>query len=161
VYFDVLFRYGACIALGAMVGTQHWFLLGWAVLMLLYYFVQRIVPSVFTANAAREAFSVALLIQGLLTICAAIAMHGVGIFLIAVGMVANCAVVLANGGCMPTSDGYVPNDCYVEADENTCLPWLADIFPATSAEQAVWVISIGDALECIGVWVLAAELFLQ
>jgi len=102
-----------------------------------------------------------VVIQCALSITAAVLCGGAGLTLIALGMSANTLAIMANGGHMPIVGGWSTNPCYTEVDEDTAAVWLCDLLETTETSWASWVVSPGDALECIGLWALAAELVLR
>jgi hypothetical protein len=160
VYFDYTLRAGVASCLVAFVVAGHWMMLLWAVVMLGLFWVQRDAPERFPSDDGRGLFLASAVTQCSLSIVLAIVSGATGATLLAIGMSMNIAVIAANGGRMPIACAEPQNDCYTEASEYTRLMWLCDHFQTTETTRAKWLISPGDALECIGIWVLAAEVFL-
>ncbi len=160
MYFEVLLRLGVLGALIAMAVTESWLLLGWAAVMLIYFWIQHKAPIQFSEQGARDVFGCTIMMQCMLSIAAAVVFGHAGLYLIAGGMIANTAVVMTNGQCMPYIGDEESNACYyAPSNKFTRLRWLCDIFPTTVIPEGNWCVSVGDALECIGVWALAAEIW--
>lgn len=160
MYFNLFLLVGVLGALTAMVVTQSWLLLGWAAMIHIYHWLQCATPKRFDGETARNVFAESIIMQCALCIMAAVMTGFAGAYLIAAGMIANTVVVVANEGFMPILNGSSANICYTEADERTRAVWLCDLFRTTETSFGEGVVSAGDALECIGIWVLAAGILL-
>ena len=161
MYFDGILRTGVTVCMLAMLITGRWFVLGWAVVMLALFWVQRDAPVRFPPAQGRALFLISAGTQCALSVALALATQATGAMLLAIGQLLNIVVIAVNGGRMPIAFGGEPdNDCYTEVDDCTRLTWLCDHLRTTETSGARWIISPGDALECIGIWVLTAELFL-
>lgn len=76
---------------------------------------------------------------------------------IAIGIVMNLSVVLANGR-MPVLDMRVgATKHHIPLSESTLLPWFADLF-TTHSDKMISSFSIGDALLAIGLWWMVARI---
>lgn len=158
MYFEVLLRVGVLGVLISMVVTGNWLMLGWAAVMLVYFWIQH--EAWRFGEQAHNVFGTSVLMQCLLSIAAAVVTGHAGLYLIAIGMVANTAVVMANDQCMPYAGDEASNVSYFEPiRESTRLSKLGDIYPTTVIPRGNWNISAGDALECIGIWALTAEVW--
>jgi hypothetical protein len=85
-----------------------------------------------------------------------------GFALIALGAALNLAVIVANGGYMPSSpeawlrlngEATVPSESYTNSaliDQHTLLPWLGDVFVLPRPLPFANVFSIGDVLIGLG-----------
>ncbi len=166
MYYDILLRIGVVATIAATVMTGRWVLLGWESVMLLLFTVQRVLPARLSDETARSVFGVTVIVQCALSVAVAIATSLVGATFIAAGMIANTLAIMFNGVRMPINDsgcvlnGIRGNACYTQVTGHTRLVWLCDILRTTDRVDEQWVISAGDALECIGIWVLAVEVLL-
>lgn len=160
MYYEVLLRMGLVLLAGRMLGGAHWLLLIWLMVAIALFLVQRDAPYRFREPDAQHVFVHAVAAHTGLAVVMAMLTQSTGMLLIAIGAVLNLIAVWANDNRMPIMGVECPNSCFVDIDERTRLPWLCDIFPLTPRRARSHVISGGDALECIGMWVLLAELVL-
>ena len=82
------------------------------------------------------------------------------------GLCLNILVILVNGGVMPVSEqameiagvNIVPRGTHVYIDDTTVMPFLADIIPFPPPYPFTKVVSIGDILIIVGIFLLVYRL---
>lgn len=156
----MLFRLGLVAAVAAIAGTGDLFLLGWIAVMVICYQVQREAPLWLSAVHARKTFAVAIVLQCLMSIAVAAVTRRAGVSIISLGMLANAIAILYNGLRMPVRHDPEGDATYIKINDCTRVVWFCDIWQTTETDEDEWFASIGDAIECVGIWVLAAELLL-
>lgn len=161
MYFDLLLWSGLIALAGAIAWTGSIALALWSVLLLSLFVVQRRLPFRDTDfGSMRAVFGGSIVGQWVLACAAAVLTDRTGMWVILFGQTLNAAVILINDLRMPVLDWDQHHPTYRDADEHTHLWWLGDVFPTSACTWARWVVSPGDALEVIGLWVLSAELIL-